>query len=710
MSDYSLFRSNKIGITLQSEAAECALACLVTVANYYGRNTNLTTLRSQYSVSLKGMTLNSLINLATRCDFDSRPVKVSLDRLDELQLPAILHWDFNHFVVLTKVSKAGISIMDPAKGLIHIPLKQASDHFTGVALELTPSSKFAPEKKKQTLQLWPLFKNVRNLGMSVRQILALALGLQLFSLASPFFLQLVVDAGIVTEDVHLLTTLGVGFLLLAIVQAIVTATRSWVVMIMSNTLDFHMQRNLFAHLITLPLQFFEKRHMGDVISRFDSMNQIQNAFSNQFIEAIVDGLLVVLTLGMMFVYSAKLTFIVVFAAGCYALIRTVLYQPLKTVSEDAIYKGAKKQSHFLESLKALHSIKSYTNEPIRQSQYNNLLVDHYNANARVQKMGIFYTLGNGLVFGVENVAVIWLGGLLVISGGLSVGMLFAFIAYKRNFIARITALTDRFMDFKMLSLHLQRVADIALQEADHLGGQAVPSHPATIELSNIGFRFSDSDPMIFKQLNAKFLPGETVAIVGPSGRGKSTLLKILTGLIPPTEGSVLYGDHNLKHLDKNQYRQKVCAVTQEDQLIAGSIKDNILFGAGSYDEQTLFEAARLAAIDEEIQAMPMGYNSLIGDMGTVLSSGQKQRVLLARALYRKPQVLVLDEATSHLDIANEKRIIQAIKQLNITQVIVAHRPHTIASADKILRLLPDGLLPLQAEEAINGPTSKVQMA
>lgn len=702
--------ARKLTPVLQAEAAECGLACLVMVANFYGKNTNLTTLRSRNSISLKGMTLNALVHTALDCDLDGRPVKVELDSLGSLKLPAILHWDFNHFVVLTKVKGKKVIIVDPEKGERTLNFQQLSNHFTGVALELDPAVTFKREEEKKTLKLRSLFSGLNNLSGTFGQILILAFSLQVFSLASPFFMQLVVDTAIVSADVNLLATLGVGFLLLTLVQVLVTAARSWVVMILGNTIDYHFQKNLFRHLLLLPLSFFEKRHMGDIISRFDSLGHIQDAFSRQLIETLVDGVLVFTTLIMMFLYSSVLSCIVLIAALLYGVFRVVLYRPLKLASEEQIVYGAKKQSHFLESVKAVQSIKVYSNETQRQSQFNNLMVDSYNAGIKVQKLNILYRFFNGVTFGIENILVIWLGGVSVIGGDLSVGMLFAFIAYKRNFIGSVTGLTDRLIEFKMLSLHLQRIADIALQPIDTLGGDPIPCKPSVISLYNVGFRFSPTEPFLFKGLNIDIKPGSTLAIVAPSGQGKSTLLKLILGLILPTEGDVKYGDIPLSRINKKQYRGRICAVTQDDQLIAGSIRDNILFGCLTSLQDKMEDAAKLAAIHEEIQGMPMGYNTLIGDMGAVLSSGQKQRVLLARALYRNPEVLIMDEATSHLDLVNEKRIIQGIKKLNITQIIVAHRPHTIASADRIMRLTGQGLVELQSDlNNSRGDTSQAQL-
>jgi ABC-type bacteriocin/lantibiotic exporters, contain an N-terminal double-glycine peptidase domain len=695
--------NGRMPLILQTEAAECGLACLAMISSYFGCHTDLTHLRAHHDISLKGTSLNVLIDIASRQNLSARPVRVELESLSHLHLPAILHWNFNHFVVLHKIRGDKLEIFDPAQGRKWMSSTEVSQHFTGVALELSPTSDFKKETRQESLRLWPLLRNIIGLKKSLGQVFLLAISLQVFALISPFFMQLVVDMAVVSEDVNFLTTLGLGFLLLALIQALVTATRAWVVMLLGNAVDYHLQRSLFRHLLLLPMRFFERRHMGDVISRFDSLNQIQNAFTQHFVEALVDGLLVFLTLVMMFFYSGTLTGLVLGAALLYGIVRVIFYHPLKAASEQQIVRGAKKQSYFLESLKAMQSVKVFGVESSRQSRYNNLLADHYNSGMQVQRLGIIYQLFNGLIFGCENVAVIWLGGLAILNGNMSVGMLFAFMAYKRQFISRTTALIDRLVDLKMLSLHLERVADIALHPAESMEGALLPRQALTLEFENVAFRHSEGEAMLFRDVNLLLQPGEHLAVVGPSGVGKSTLLKIALGLLTPVEGRVKLAGVDFRSLDKHACRRLVCAVTQEDQLVAGSIKDNILFGAEEIDLEHMDACAAVAAIHQEILALPMGYNTLIGDMGMVLSSGQKQRVLLARALYRRPQLLILDEATSHLDLANEKRVIQAIKKLGITQIVVAHRPHTIASAERVVRLTPEGCKEISPEEAINTP-------
>jgi ATP-binding cassette subfamily B protein RaxB len=705
---FSLGNTGRMRLILQTEAAECGLACLAMVASYFGCHTDLTSLRARHDISLKGTSLNVLIDIADRQNLSARPVKVELASVARLHLPAILHWDFNHFVVLNKIENGRLDIFDPALGRKWLSLSDISAHFTGVALELTPTSEFKKEIRQESLRLWPLLRHIAGLKRNLFQVFMLAISLQIFSLIAPFFMQLVIDMAVVSEDINFLTTLGLGFLLLALIQALVTATRAWIVMLLGNAVDYHMQRSLFRHLLSLPMRFFERRHMGDVISRFDSLNQIQTAFTQHFVEALVDGLLVFLTLLMMFFYSAILTWVVIGAAFLYAVVRVIFYQSLKSASEEQIVRGAKRQSYFLESLKAVQSVKVFAVEPSRQSRYSNLLTEHYNSGMQVQRLNIVYRLFNGVIFGSENVAVIWIGGLAILSGNISVGMLFAFMAYKRQFISRVTALIDRLVDLKMLSLHLQRVADIALHPAEPQEGALLPRLPLTLEFDNVAFRHGEGEAFLFRDVNLLLQPGEHLAVVGPSGVGKSTLLKIALGLLVPTEGRVKLAGVDFRSLDKRACRRVISAVTQEDQLVAGSIKDNIVFGADDIDRDHMEACAAVAAIHQEILALPMGYNTLIGDMGMVLSSGQKQRVLLARALYRRPQLLILDEATSHLDLANEKRVIQAIKKLGITQIVVAHRPHTIASAERVVRLTPEGCKEISPEEAINAPVAAVR--
>jgi len=376
-------------------------------------------------------------------------------------------------------------------------------------------------------------------------------------------------------------------------------------------------------------------------------------------------------------------------AALYGLLRFALYGPLRQAQEEHIVRAARQQSNLLETVRGIQSVKLLDRQHHRQTVYQNLVVDTFNAGIRVQKLTMLFQALQGALFGVENIAVIWLGATLVLQGRLSVGMLFAFLSYKQQFTARIRSFIDKGIEFKMLGLHLERVADIALTEPEPHDTIALTETPALrgdIEVRNLSFRYAEADPLVLQHVDLQIDAGEAVAIVGPSGCGKTTLLKVLVGLLPPTEGEVLVGGVSLSRLGVQTYRNMIGTVMQDDQLFTGSIADNISFFDQAPDQDWIEACAQRAALHQDIVTMPMGYSTLIGDMGTVLSGGQKQRLLLARALYKRPKMLFLDEATSHLDVPREQLINDTIKQLKITRVIIAHRPETIASADRVILL------------------------
>ena len=682
-------------LMLQTEAAECGLACLAMVAAHHGMQTDLPTLRLRFPLSLKGATLADLTRIAAQMQLTPRALRAELSHLSQLQLPCVLHWELNHFVVLTEVSTKGVVIHDPARGVRRLSTAEVSKAFTGVVLELTPGADFKPRVEKQTVTLRQLLGRVSGLKRSLLQIFALALALEAFMLLSPFFMQWVIDGVLVSADRDLLVTLGLGFGLLVLIQVGVGAIRSWAVLYLSATLNLQWLSNVFAHLMRLPMPWFEKRHTGDVMSRFGAVQQIQQTLTTHFIEAVLDGLLVVLTLAMMSFYSVTLTAIAVGCVLVYALLRWAFFRPLREATEEAIVFDAKKSSHFLESLRGVQSIKLFNRQEDRQAQFMNRVVDAMNAHIATRKLDLVFSVAHKLVFGLERIAVVWVGALLVLDRSFSVGMLFAFFAYKEQFALRVSGLIDKVVELKMLKLQSERLADIVLTApeaevlvpARSMASASNSAHTApSLELRGVGFRYSDSDPILLRDLNLVIAPGESVAIVGPSGCGKTTLLKLMLGIHPPQRGEILLGGVPLAQVGLRAWRERFATVMQDDQLFAGSISDNISFFDPQADAAWVQQCARIASVNDDIDAMPMGYHTLIGDMGTSISGGQKQRLLLARALYKRPQFLFLDEATSALDVDRERLVNAAVRQLNITRIIVAHRPETIASAGRVIVL------------------------
>jgi len=658
---------------LQTESSECGLACLAMIASHYGHHVDLADLRRQFAISLKGATLAQLMRHASALHLSTRPLRLELEELSELQLPCILHWNLNHFVVLKKVAKnwqgkLTLILLDPAVGERRVSLDEASGHFTGVALELFPSAAFVAKDERKRI--------------AIR-----------FAICSPLFNQFVIDEVIVSGDKELLTVLVFGFALLMITQTAISLARSWFLMRWSMDISFQWSARVFAHLTHLPVSFFEKRHLGDVVSRFGSIGAIQSTLTSLFVESALDGLMALLALGMMLLYSVKLSVLVLATVFIYALLRWTFYQPFREASQERLVLSSKESSHFLETIRAVSPLKLFGREEERRARWLNLKMDVQNRDIKTQKMSILFKIANTTLFGIQGLALFYIGAGQVMQNALTVGMLMAFSSYAGTFSGRFFSLIDLVVNLKMLSLHSERLADIVLEEAeiDTAIETDLSRIQPTITLKNIKFRYADGEPWVLNGIDLTIPAGQSIALVGPSGCGKTTLCKVILGLLKPTEGEILIDDIPVKQLGLKAYRQLVGTVMQDDVLLAGSIMDNISFFDAHTDKERIERCAQQAAIHEDIIKMPMGYQTLVGDMGSSLSGGQKQRVLLARALYKLPKILALDEATSHLDVDNEHKVNHALAQLQLTRIMVAHRPETINAAQRVVTLM-DGIV------------------
>ena len=683
------FRGRRLPVIHQTEAAECGLACLAMVASYHGHALDLNTLRRRYPVSLKGATLRALIQVASHLHLACRALRFEIEHLGRLRLPAIAHWDMSHFVVLKEVANHRIVIHDPASGEKRLSMAEASKHLTGVALELTPSDEFAVKDETRRMPFGMLWGRQHGGAHALTQILSLSMVLAILAIAAPFYLQLALDEVVARGDLDLLTVLALGFALLTAITVASTAVRSYVVLILQNTLHFQIGARLFHHLVRLPLAYFEKRHIGDILSRFTSIEPIRNQLAESLITGVIDGVMAVASLVMIFFYSVELALVVLTAFVFYAVLRLALFRMFRQRSQAVIESKAKENSTFIETARAMQSLKVFNRESEREGQWLNRYAEVVNANVRLGRATItFKTLNDG-IFGLENIVTVYLAARLAVDGAVTVGMIFAFISYKRQFLEKTALLIEKTIDFRLLGLHLERLADIALHplEPGHdrplaytrpIGGR--------IELRRVHFRYAETEPFVLENINLTIKEGEFVTIMGPSGSGKTTLMKIMLGLLEPTEGEVLIDGLPLSAIGARAYREHVGAVMQEDQLLSGSIADNICFFDPNFDHERMIECARRGGVHNEIMAMPMSYNSLIGDMGSSLSGGQKQRILLARALYRQPRILFLDEGTSQLDVENEKLINRSLRALCITRVSVAHRPEITTGVDRILQI------------------------
>ncbi len=677
----------RIRLVRQTEVTECGLASLAMVVNYHGLDIDLGSLRRRFAPSMRGAALKTLISIADRLGFTSRALKLPLEEVGGLNMPALLHWDLNHFVVVEQVKENKALIHDPAGQSKWFTYPEVSKHFTGIALELRPAPDFEPADRRERLKLSQLWRRITGFKRALLQIIVLSLVMQAFVLASPYYLQVAIDSALPASDRDLLTVLAVGFGLFTLIHAGTELLRSFVLLSAGTSLSFGVAANIARRLLRLPIAWFEKRHVGDVLSRFQSIGPIQQALTQGAAAAIIDGLLAILVVAVMFFYSATLTLVALVAFALYALVRFVSFSFQREAQEETIVAGAKEQSMMIESIRGIITLRLFNRESARHAQWLTRLTDAINADVNLARIGIWQHTANTVIFGLETIVAVWLAIGFVLDGGFSVGMVFAYIAYKTQFLTRAASLIDQAVAFRMLALHLERLSDIAMTEQDSSFVESAPPKEALegrIEFCDVRFRYSPSDPLVLDGVSFSVEPGDHVAITGPSGGGKSTLVKILLGLLEPDEGEVRVDGIPLSRFGQKNFHNKVAAVLQEDHLFAGSLADNIALFDDSPDGERIAAAAAAAAIHQDISRMPMGYETLVGDMGSTLSGGQKQRVLLARALYRSPRLLVMDEGTSHLDPATEAAVNMAISSLGITRIIIAHRTETISAAQRLL--------------------------
>lgn len=694
----NLSGNRRLPLHLQGEAAECGLACLAMIGGFHGHDIDLISLRRRFCVSSHGTTLKQLMDMASRLQLSGRALRVELEALSQLQLPCILHWDMNHFVVLKQVKGGRAVVYDPARGATTYTLAELGSHFTGVALELLPTQNFAATIDRQRLRISQLWSSITGLKRSLLLILLMALLLQLLAVASPFYLQTVVDDVLLRSDEHLLLVLALGFGLLLLIEASVGAMRQVVILSLSSRLNIQMAVNVFRHLVRLPLDFFQKRHLGDVMSRFGSLESIRQLLTTGLVSALVDGLMAGVTLIVMFVYDARLTLLVLGVVAAYVAIRLLLYPASRRLTEESLAAAAQTETSFMESIRAIQTLKLHQKEQERQSLWQNRLASAMNKGIALEKLNIVHSTSDVLLFGAGRILVIYLGAKAVMAGAMSIGMLYAFMSFKQRFMTAIDGFVEQMIQFKMLGVHLERLSDIALSrkeaiyeqndnESDVKPVDAVKqcgTTPQQLHVERLSYRYGEADEPVLKNLTLSINANECVAITGPSGTGKSTLLKCMMGLLHPQEGEISWAGRPVA--TDSSYRASVAAVMQDDQLLSGSIANNIACFDHDVDHDWVVQCARLACIHDDIENLPMRYNTLVGDMGSSLSGGQVQRIMLARALYRRPVLLFMDEATSHLDIANERSVCENIAALRITRIFVAHRPETIRTADRVIEL------------------------
>lgn len=681
-------RKRKLPVIRQDQFSECGHVCVAMISSYYGHKIDLPYLRALNESSINGSTILDLMHLLEKLKFNTRPIRIELNELKRVQCPAILHWNMNHFVVLQSVSSTHVIIHDPALGRRYVSLGELSISFTGIVLEVDQSDDFLAIQSSNAFNVFNLFKGLKGLKESLIVLWLLSLMIEMFILINPIFLQYITDNVASVNSLNNLYVTAIGFIILTLCHIFIEYMRSHFVVYLTNRLSEYFSSGVMNHLLRLPFEYFERRHRGDILSRFHSINEIQSKMTTDSINTLLDGIVILLALIIMSIYNLKLTCFVILALILYLILRTMSYRHLRSQTEISVIEHANVNSKFLEIIQCIMPIKLYLKESTMYREWRNYFIKAMNADIKIARANIFYSTINLFLFNIEHILVIAIGAILVVHNQFSVGMLVAFLAYRQVLVSKATLFIHKIFDYKLMSVQINRISDIIMQPAERDDNRVLVNKEiqGDLEIQNLNYKYPGNSQFILSNINLSIKFGEKVVITGPSGIGKTTLLKIMLGLIAPTQGEVFIDGVSLKILGLKKYRSECASVMQDDMLISGSILDNIAFMDNKIDIDRVYQVARSAQIHEDILNMPMGYETLIGDMGSSLSGGQRQRILIARALYKNPKILFLDEATSHLDVKTEIKINNALKQLKITQVVIAHRAESIRMADRIIDL------------------------
>lgn len=670
----------------QATATECGLACVAMIAAYFGAPTDLTSLRRRNDVSLKGATLASVVRCCTELGLSTRAVRCDLLELAKLRTPCILHWRFNHFVVLKAVKANSIVIHDPARGELTESIESASAAFTGIALEVISAPQFQKTTPPQRLRLSDLVPRDESLGRKFIAGLLLALICEVLLLATPFYLQIVIDQILAKSDRYLLNTVAAAFSILLIIHVLANVMRQLTFHYLGHVAVFDITTRVLHRLLKLPIRYFRCRELGDIQHRIQSLGRIQ-VFVVQSVPALVlDSLFIILISGLMMLYDARLTLLMIAALVLWCVWRALIFPVSLRLSSDIAQAESSVQTHFLETLRAVQSIKAANGEAQRESEWRNLYADATNSRIRIGNLQVVDGAVRQTIFQGARIVTIFLLAGRGLDGQISIGMISAYVAYLGMFTTRGSGIVDRILEYKLLDVPLNRLADIVFSEEEPVASGANRQAVGDIELRNVTFSYSQDEPAILTSCSMRIRESGLTAIAGPSGVGKSTLLQIIAGNESIAGGELLIGGQPAHHWQIQDLRSKMAVVFQGDALLKGSVAENIALFGETIDMPRVRDAAAAACIASEIESMPMAYETRIGDLGSALSRGQVQRILLARAYYRRPSLLLLDEATSGLDCQLEKKVIASLTKIDATVVVVTHSDLMLQAADTVLWL------------------------
>lgn len=676
----------------QQSGADCGAACLVMVARYWGKRFSVNRLRDISNADRNGASLRGLSAAAESIGFWTRPVKASLDQLSKQKLPAIVHWEGNHYIVVYEVTRKHLIVGDPALGQKTLSHREFKQGWTGYAL-LLQATVLLKEQQESTTPFWQFFELVKPHGLVLLEIFIASLFIQIFGLITPLFTQLILDRVVVQRSELTLTAVGLGLLIFSLFRVAMTGLRQYLLDHTAKKLDVALIVGFIRHTLRLPLGFFESRYVGDITSRVQENRKIQRFLTGEATSIILDLLTVFVYVGLMFWYSWKMALLVLVIVPPFFLLALLATPFLQRISREIFKAVVTESSYLIESLSGVRTIKSMAVEQTVRWHWEELLNQEIKTSFSGQVISNRLQIFSNSIHAVATTALLWFGASLVIQNQLTIGQLVAFNMLLSNIIQPFQRLTVLWNDLQEVVIAVERINDVLDYEPEEdlhsSARQSLPQLRGEIRFDKVTFRYHpESDINVLENLSFEVKPGQMVALVGRSGSGKTTISKLALGLYPPTDGRVLIDGQDLTSISLHSLRQQVGVVDQDTFLFGGTIRENISLGHPSASLEEIIEAAQLAGADEFIKKLPMGYETQIGEGGGMLSGGQRQRLAITRALLGNPRLLILDEATSHLD-AESERIIQT--NLNTilkdrTTLVIAHRLSTVRKADVILVL------------------------
>jgi ATP-binding cassette, subfamily B, bacterial HlyB/CyaB len=680
----------------QHSAADCSAACLVMIGRYWGKEFNINRLRDLAHVSRDGASLNGLVNAAESLGFSSRPVEASLDRLATQRLPAIAHWEGGHYIVVFEISRKYVIVGDPAVGQRKLTHSEFVKGWTGYCLLLEPTLALKKSEGTST-DFWQLFQLVSPHKVVIAEIFIASIVLQLFGLVSPIFTQLILDRAILHKSASSLTAFAIGLLIFGGFKIAMAALRQYLVAHTANRIDTSLVVGFIRHTFSLPLSYFDSRHVGDIISRIQENHKIQSFITGQSLGVLLDLMSVFVYATLMFVYNWKLALVTLISIPPF-IILTFAFTPFqKRMSREIFNASNAENSYLIEALNGVRTVKSMAVEKSVRWNWEEKLTKEVTQNYRGQMLGIKIQAISSAIDIISSTALLWIGSSLVISGEFTIGQLFAFNMLAANVISPFERLAGLWSSLQEIGIAIERLCDvIEAKPEEHQDSQQqdLGELQGYVKFKNVTFRYSkDSETNVLENINFEIKPGQTIALVGRSGSGKTTLAKLILGLYRPSSGSITIDNKDLKTISLQSLRSQVGVVDQDTFLFSGTVKHNITLSKPGATQSEIQRAAELAGAAEFISKMPMGYTTEIGEGGSMLSGGQRQRIAIARALLNDPRLLIFDEATSSLDTESERIIQENLEQIrrDRSTIIIAHRLSTVQNADLIL-VLDKGVL------------------